>query len=192
MRGVALSALVFLAPLLSACATAPTDFSAIKAGASRQAVAALSGQPVKPVANKSGGGLSDAGDLPAGLYPAVVKALQGDAPAGYEVVRRDASTPGAPLAATAYRAPNPAHGFVIDFGAEGIALGPREAKAWRLRMALVGYGYGADIRPVPPARVHVAGNRVEYRRGGGSDGSPPGLTEWYLNGPVGLEQGFIR
>ncbi len=86
-----------------------------KAGASRQTVAAVSGQPVKSVANKSGGGLSDAGDLPAGLYPALVKALQGDAPAGYEVMRRDASTPGPALAASAYRAPNPAHGFVIDF-----------------------------------------------------------------------------
>ncbi len=52
MRGIALSALVFLAPLLGACATAPTDLSAIKAGASRQTVAAVSGQPVKPVANK--------------------------------------------------------------------------------------------------------------------------------------------
>ena len=190
MRRVALSALVFLAPFLGACATAPTDLSAIKAGASRQTVAAVSGQPVKPVANNSGGSLGAPGDLPAGLYPAVVKALQSDAPAGYEAMRRDASTPRARLAATAYRAPNPAHGFVIDFGAEGIALGPREAKAWRLGMALVGYGYGEDIRPVPPARVHVDGNRVEYRRGGGSDGSPPGLTEWYLNGQLGLEQGF--
>ncbi len=94
MRGVALSALVFLAPLLSACATAPTDLSPIKPGASRQTVAAVSGQPLKPVANKSGGGLSDAGDLPAGLYPALVKALQGDAPAGYEAVRRNEAGPG--------------------------------------------------------------------------------------------------
>ena len=83
MRPIALSALVFLAPLLSACATAPTDLSAIKAGASRQTVAAVSGQPVKPVANKSGGGLNDAGDLPAGLYPALVSAIKSDAPAGY-------------------------------------------------------------------------------------------------------------
>ncbi len=135
MRGVALSALVFLAPFLGACATEPTDLSPIKPGASRQTVAAVSGQPAKPVANKSGGGLGEPGDLPAGLYPALVKALQSDAPAGYEAVRRDASTPGAPLAASAYRAPNPAHGFVIDFGAKGIALGSRDAKAWRLRRA---------------------------------------------------------
>ena len=138
MRGVAFSALVFLAPFLGACATAPTDLSPIKPGASRQTVAAVSGQPVNSVANKSGGGLSDAGDLPAGLYPALVKALQGDAPAGYEAVRRNEAGPGSAVAATAYRAPNPAHGFVIDFGAAGIALGSREAKAWRLGMALVG------------------------------------------------------
>ncbi len=47
MRRLALSALVFLAPLLSAYATAPTDLSAIKAGASRLTVAAASGQPVE-------------------------------------------------------------------------------------------------------------------------------------------------
>ena len=29
---------------------------------------------------------------------------------------------------------------------------------------------------------HIAGNRIEYRR--------DGLTEWYVNGPLGLEQGF--
>ncbi len=94
MRGVALSALVFLAPLLGAYATAPTDPSAIKAGASGQTVAAVSGQPVKPVANKPGGGLSAAGKLPAGLYPALVKALQSDAPTGYEVMWRTEAMPG--------------------------------------------------------------------------------------------------
>ena len=94
MRRVTLSALVFLAPLLSACATAPTDLSATKAGASRQTVAAVSSQPVKPVANKSGGGLGAPGKLPAGLYPALVKALQSDAPTGYEVMRRTEAMPG--------------------------------------------------------------------------------------------------
>ncbi len=102
MRSVALSALVFLAPFLGACATAPTDLSPVKAGASRQTVAAVSGQPVKPVATKSGDGLIDPGDLPAGLYPALVKALQGDAPAGYEAVRRNEAGPGSAVAATAY------------------------------------------------------------------------------------------
>ena len=33
----------------------------------------------------------------------------------------------------------------------------------------------------PPA--HDAANRVEYRR-------PGGVVEWYINGPLGLEQGF--
>ena len=34
----------------------------------------------------------------------------------------------------------------------------------------------------PPCRRSIAGARVEYRR--------DGLTEWYINGPRGLEQGF--
>ncbi len=136
------------------------------------AVMCLSG-PTLASAQTAKADLSDPASLPPGLYPALVGAIQADAPADFEVVRRRNPTPGARLAASAYRAPNPAHKFDVDFGAEGVALGPREAKAWRLGMALVGYGYGADVRPVPPARVHVDGNRVEYRRGGGSDGSPP-------------------
>jgi hypothetical protein len=50
------------------------------------------------------------------------------------------------------------------------------------RMKLEGYGYGAALLPVAAAVPEAEGNRVQYRRGQ--------LTEWYTNGPVGLEQGF--
>ncbi len=49
-------------------------------------------------------------------------------------------------------------------------------------MALRACGYGAAIAPVIQASPQANANRVEYRRGP--------LTEWYENGPVGLEQGF--
>ena len=52
-------------------------------------------------------------------------------------------------------------------------------------MSLMGYGYGHDILPLSGAQVAVEGNRVEYRYG-----EEVALTEWYLNGPLGLEQGF--
>jgi hypothetical protein len=49
-------------------------------------------------------------------------------------------------------------------------------------IALRGYGYGVALRDVAPVTPTAAANRVEYRR--------DGLTEWYVNGPFGLEQGF--
>jgi hypothetical protein len=49
-------------------------------------------------------------------------------------------------------------------------------------MKLERYGYGAALTPVAKAVPKAEGNRVEYKRGA--------LTEWYVNGPVGLEQGF--
>jgi hypothetical protein len=47
---------------------------------------------------------------------------------------------------------------------------------------LTGYGYGDRLRQPAPARATGDGNRIEYRRGD--------LTEWYVNGTQGLEQGF--
>jgi hypothetical protein len=52
----------------------------------------------------------------------------------------------------------------------------------RFGLRLQAAGYGDKLRPVVPAAPRVAGNRVSYRRGA--------LTEWYANGPLGLEQGF--
>ncbi|MGA8153379.1 MAG: hypothetical protein WB952_20680 [Terriglobales bacterium] len=52
--------------------------------------------------------------------------------------------------------------------------------AWR--MSLRGYGYGDKIRAARVSAPRTDHNRVEYKRGP--------LTEWYVNGPVGLEQGF--
>ena len=55
---------------------------------------------------------------------------------------------------------------------------------WRgcVRLALGGYGYGDAWQSVRPVRPQAAANRVEYPR--------RGLTEWYVNGPLGVEQGF--
>ena len=49
-------------------------------------------------------------------------------------------------------------------------------------MTLSAYGYAGSLEPVGPARPRAAGNRVSYARGA--------LTEWYANGPLGIEQGF--
>jgi trimeric autotransporter adhesin len=47
---------------------------------------------------------------------------------------------------------------------------------------LTGYGYGDRLLKPARATVTGTGDRVEYRRGD--------LTEWYVNGSRGLEQGF--
>jgi len=52
----------------------------------------------------------------------------------------------------------------------------------RWAMSLRGYGYGDSVRKTTETVPTGTLNRVEYRRGA--------LTEWYLNGPLGLEQGF--
>ena len=78
-----------------------------------------------------------------------------------------------------FRVENRKHGLVTDFAASGIRVRVGTA-TWRL--ALRGYGYGDELQPVKAVAPQAAANRVQYPRGA--------LTEWYLNGPLGLEQGF--
>jgi hypothetical protein len=51
-----------------------------------------------------------------------------------------------------------------------------------LAFHLTGYGYGNQLRKPARATLSAIGNRMDIRRGD--------LTEWYLNGSQGLEQGF--
>jgi hypothetical protein len=89
---------------------------------------------------------------------------------GYHVRRFDAG----------FHIENASQKLAADFVQEGVKVG-QGAEHWT--MSFRGYGYGDDVignldRVAPRASL----NRVEYRRGP--------LTEWYVNGPVGLEQGF--
>jgi hypothetical protein len=77
------------------------------------------------------------------------------------------------------RTENREHNLVTDFASSGIKIRVGTA-TWGL--ALRGYGYGDELVTVKAVAPQAEANRVEYRRGG--------LTEWYLNGPLGLEQGF--
>src|SRR5262245_63101815 len=89
---------------------------------------------------------------------------------------------------TAYHALAQPQGFSVDnsghdlsaaFTSAGVDF-HRGPNHWR--MSLRGYGYGDMLRDVGAVDPEAAANRVEYRRGA--------LTEWYVNGPLGLEQGF--
>ncbi len=73
---------------------------------------------------------------------------------------------------------NPKHGLTAGFTPAGVAV-KRGGARWGL--TLTNYGSGTSLAPVAPATPQAIANRVEYRRGL--------LTEWYVNGPLGLEQG---
>ncbi len=87
-----------------------------------------------------------------------------------------AARAGAPAAITAA---NPAQRLSTRFEASGVSV--RAAHA-RLSLRAAAIGTGADLRALAPAQPRARGNRVVYQRAN--------VTEWYANGPLGLEQGF--
>lgn len=78
-----------------------------------------------------------------------------------------------------WQAENRPHGVTARFGRDGMTI-RSGSDAWQF--TVTEWGYGAAQTPVETARPVADGNRVEYRRGA--------LTEWYVNGPAGIQQGF--
>lgn len=74
---------------------------------------------------------------------------------------------------------NQKHRLSANFTSQGVQVRSGRAR-WGLTFS--SYGYGDKLRPLKAVAPEAAANRVEYRRGT--------VTEWYVNGPVGLEQGF--
>lgn len=70
--------------------------------------------------------------------------------------------------------------LTADFGAHGATIATHNGA--RVNIALQAIGFGDALHPAAAARPLAQGNRVEYRRGG--------VTEWFANGPAGVEQGF--
>ncbi|WP_438032551.1 DNRLRE domain-containing protein [Sorangium sp. So ce204] len=126
---------------------------------------------------------TDTAPGPARLRAAYIAAVQASAPEGYRVLE---APPGGNEASL--RAPNPAHRLAADFSASGVRIAPEGEARWSFSMAAARYGCAGDLREVPRAAPTATENRVELRRQGASPGE--GLVEWYVNGPLGLEQGF--
>jgi hypothetical protein len=80
---------------------------------------------------------------------------------------------------TGLEAVNPAQQLRARFSRHGVDVASDKA---RLGMSLSAYGYADALEPVGSAPPRTTANRVSYAHGG--------LTEWYANGPLGLEQGF--
>ncbi|MBI2953780.1 MAG: FG-GAP repeat protein [Chloroflexi bacterium] len=159
-------------------------------------------EAISPVSNLSPGlATSEAtAQPPAGIPPERWAAIR-------ETIRRDMYSIAA--SESGYLAENPAQKLNLAFDSEGLTVrpaprmrapgardqGPSFAEAsaegdrqWTWGLALVGYGYAGDIRPVSAATVSTQDNRVTYSRGDGS--GAPLLDEWYVNEQRGLEHGF--
>lgn len=79
-----------------------------------------------------------------------------------------------------FQAPNREQGFRTTFSEKGVQVEPlsRERTKWSWGLELVDKGEGLRLR----AEVKATDNRIVYDRGD--------MTEWYVNSPSGLEQGF--
>jgi len=75
---------------------------------------------------------------------------------------------------------NARQGLTARFGLSGATVSTRSGA--HASIALRAIGSGAALHAVGLASPLARGNRVEYRRGG--------ATEWFANGPAGVEQGF--
>jgi FG-GAP repeat len=78
-----------------------------------------------------------------------------------------------------FRASNPAQHLSTSFASSGVSV---TAGAAQVGLSLRGVGYGSSLTALGGVAPRVHANRVLYAH--------PGLSEWYANGPLGLEQGF--
>ena len=78
-----------------------------------------------------------------------------------------------------FRAANPAQHLSSSFTSSGVSV---SSGATNLGLSLRAVGYGSSLSTLGQVAPRVKGNRVFYAH--------LGLSEWYANGPLGLEQGF--
>ncbi len=125
---------------------------------------------------------------PIGTGASSPAAAGASAPAGLSAAARASISAAIGAEAPAYRFSRAGSGFRGSNPAQhlGIALTRSEAvlhaRKLTLGVSLRELGYGGALQPVSPAEPAAADNRVTYARGG--------VSESYVNGPLGLEQGF--
>ena len=74
---------------------------------------------------------------------------------------------------------NPGQRLYARFGRSGVTI---SSGATTFGLSLRAVGYGRALTPVGAVAPSANANRVIYTRSG--------ITEWYANGPLGIEQGF--
>ncbi len=89
-----------------------------------------------------------------------------------------------PVESMAYRAPNRAQGWDVHFGETGVQVTAVSDASWTWRLSLSGYGYdGALHNLTTPLRMQSEKERLTYQWN-------ENISEWWVNTPDGLEQGF--
>jgi CSLREA domain-containing protein len=103
----------------------------------------------------------------------------------------------APQRAGEFLALNPAQALHSRFTPQGVEVRRHsEEQTPKLAMTLRGIGYGDRQLAVSPGTVTAQNQRIEIHRTIGDEKPssliphPSSLTEWYVNRPTGLEQGF--
>jgi len=83
-----------------------------------------------------------------------------------------------------YQAISKRHNLSTSFNENGISIKPLSARepSWTLSLNFKGIGYENNINKVSNPYIVTIANEIKYLRGD--------VTEWYVNSPFGLEQGF--
>jgi trimeric autotransporter adhesin len=161
-RSGLLTALVLVLLTTAGGAQRSLNFSNIIDDRSDQRLPADSNQPLGPTRNPGIGALPP-------VAQAQISAAIGEDERAYHALAQ----------LHGFRLDNANHDVSAEFTPTGVEF-RHGANRWGL--ALRGYGYGEALRGAAGTLPTANANRVEYRRAG--------LTEWYVNGPLGVEQGF--
>jgi FG-GAP repeat protein len=108
------------------------------------------------------------GSLPAAVQAAVSESIGRDR-VPYHATRRG----------SAFHLGNTDQALEAEIDANGVVA---RTSGVRWSLTLAAYGRGGERTALPRVSPTAVANRVEYRRGP--------ISEWYVNGPIGLEQGF--
>ena len=115
--------------------------------------------------------------VPSSLFPGITETLQ--LTGSYEVYRAAADISDEHT----YRLENPIHSLGAELSPSGVRISSAEAVEWTWSLKFDGYGRGTILDHVADPTLTADGGRVEYQYA-------DGVTEWYVNGPLGLQQGF--
>ncbi|MXY42882.1 MAG: hypothetical protein F4Y50_02280 [Dehalococcoidia bacterium] len=133
------------------------------------------GDVLPPVGNTDVQALRE--HVPSVLFPEITETLQLNGSS--EVYRAVAQVSDESV----YRLENPVHSLDAKLSPGGVSISSTETDDWTWRLKFDGYGRGASLDHVANPSLTADGGRVEYHYSNG-------VTEWYVNGPLGLQQGF--
>ena len=115
--------------------------------------------------------------VPSSLFPGITETLQ--LTGSYEVYRAAADISDEHT----YHLENPIHSLGAELSPSGVRISSAEAVEWSWSLKFEGYGRDTFLDHVADPTLTADGGRVEYQYA-------DGVTEWYVNGPLGLQQGF--